>query len=206
MPDKYPPSTTRLQWTCVTCGRVDIPIEDVVLNLDDPSIAVVKATCPAGHDDTRRLPADQFPSFIREIIREGARIDRGDMDADALVAQVGSFDTWLNSPAFDTERAALRLTGGAVSATGSEASVVAHRILDAHVPPLTFGGLTIDRSGGVEITITGQETLSKAGVALRLRKQGPLVDRWAGIVDDIDVTLRLEIPRGVIPARPRAAA
>jgi hypothetical protein len=113
MPDKSAPSNTRLQWTCHTCGRVDIPIEDVVLNLDDPAIAIVKATCPAGHDDTRRLPADQFPSFIREIIREGARIDGAEVGPDALVLQVGSFDSWLNSPQFDAERAALRISGGA---------------------------------------------------------------------------------------------
>jgi hypothetical protein len=89
-----------------------------------------------------------------------------------------------------------------VTATASEAATVARRVLDTHIRG-AFNGLTITPDAAITIGVADPQALARAGVALHLNHHGSFVDQWCGYVDDIYVTLRLAIPFGVFPARPR---
>jgi hypothetical protein len=93
-----------------------------------------------------------------------------------------------------------------VKVAGTDALTIATGILETHIGA-AFAGLLIDHTGAVEIGVADIHTLGQAAANLRLTTSTPAADRWTGKVEGVDITLKLHIPRGIIPAqRDRRAA
>lgn len=80
----------------------------------------------------------------------------------------------------------------------AEIATVLARILRTHIPTTEFAGFEANDGGALTIYVADHDTLIRAALDLHLRRQGTL-DRWGGVVDDIDVVLNLRIPLGIIP-------
>jgi hypothetical protein len=102
-----------VKFNCRDCGKpVFVAIDRIRLDLDpaEPGVIVLTETCHAGHAREQRLSVTDHGSLVRELLEAGVQTpDGGDIE-DALTT-LTDLAAWLDSPAFDTERASLRLTG-----------------------------------------------------------------------------------------------